>query len=128
MNPSRLCLAALLCFAPLAMTPARHATPQNAPSQNAPVRNTTPPTADAAPAPRKRAPIFRATKNQITGAQTMLKERGLYAGDATGKLDQSTRDALKKFQTAEGLKATGTLNRVTLEKMEIELTERQRAM
>ncbi len=49
-------------------------------------------------------------------------------GDATGKLDTATRAALKKYQQAESLKVTGTLNRVTLEKMNITLTDRQRAM
>jgi len=49
-------------------------------------------------------------------------------GDATGKPDTATRAALKKYQGAESLRVTGTLNRVTLEKMNITLTERQRAM
>lgn len=76
----------------------------------------------------KRGPIFRATKEQIKQAQTLLKQRGLYAGESTGKLDDDTRASLKKFQEAEGLKVTGTLNRVTLEKMSIELTEKQKAI
>lgn len=117
MKLSNLYLAASLCLTPVAFVPAQTAATQN-----------TAPQAAAAPAKPKRAPVFRATKDQVTQAQTMMKERGLYEGDATGKLDQPTRDALKKFQAAESLKATGTLNRVTLEKMNIELTERQRAM
>ncbi len=58
----------------------------------------------------------------------MLKTRGVYAGEPTGKLDLDTRAALKKYQETEGVRVTGTLNRATLEKMGIELTERQRAM
>jgi len=77
---------------------------------------------------RRRGPVFRANKDQINQAQTILKERGFYTGETTGKLDPATRAALKKYQTAENLKATGTLNRATLEKMSITLTERQRAM
>ncbi len=77
---------------------------------------------------RKRGPIFRATKDQINQAQAILKERGFYAGDQTGKLDDATRDGLRKYQQAEGLKATGTLNKVTLEKMGVPLTDKQRAM
>ena len=77
---------------------------------------------------RKRGPIFRATKDQVNQAQAILKERGFYAGDQTGKLDDATRDGLKKYQQAEGLKSTGTLNRVTLEKMGVALTERQKTM
>ena len=71
--------------------------------------------------------IFRATKDQIMEAQTMLGAKGMYAGGATGKLDDATRDGLKKFQTASGLKATATLNQVTLEKMGIDLTDKQKA-
>lgn len=76
----------------------------------------------------KRGPIFRATKDQIKQAQTLLRERSLYAGEVTGKLSDDTRASLKKYQEAEGLKVTGTLNRATLEKMNITLTEKQKAI
>jgi len=76
----------------------------------------------------KRGPIFRATKEQINQAQALLKERGFYAGEQLGKLDDATRDGLRKYQQAEGLKVTGTLNKVTLEKMNIALTEKQKTM
>jgi len=74
----------------------------------------------------KRGPVFRATKEQIEQAQRMLKEKGYYKGEATGKLDKDTRDAIKKFQEANGVKQTGTLNAETLEKMGIELTDKQK--
>ncbi len=77
-------------------------------------------------APRK--PIFRANKDQIKEAQKILKERGFYAGEQTGKLDADTRAGLKKYQAAEGIKITGTLNKVTLVKMGITLTDKQKAM
>ena len=76
----------------------------------------------------KRGPIFRATKEQINQAQAILKERGFYAGEQLGKLDDATREGLRKYQLAEGLKVTGTLNKVTLEKMNIALTEKQKTM
>jgi peptidoglycan hydrolase-like protein with peptidoglycan-binding domain len=76
----------------------------------------------------KRGPIFRATKDQINQAQAILKERGFYAGEQLGKLDDATREGLRRYQQAEGLKITGTLNRITLEKMNIPLTEKQRSM
>lgn len=76
----------------------------------------------------KRGPVFRASKDQITEVQTKLKTANLYAGEATGKLDDPTREAIKKWQTANSVKATGTLNKETLEKMGIELTEKQKAM
>ena len=75
-----------------------------------------------------RKPIFRANKDQIKQAQAIIKQRGFYAGEQTGALDPDTRAALKKYQAAEGLKVTGTLNKVTLEKMGIVLTEKQQAM
>src|ERR1700674_4987118 len=73
-------------------------------------------TADAKPA-KKRGPVFRANKDQVTQAQAILKSRGFYSGEQTGKLDDETRAGLKKYQVAEGLKTTGTLNKATLEKM-----------
>ena len=76
----------------------------------------------------KRGPVFRATKDQINQAQAILKDRGFYAGAQLGKLDDATRDGLRKYQQAEGLKVTGTLNKVTLEKMNIPLTEKQKTM
>jgi peptidoglycan hydrolase-like protein with peptidoglycan-binding domain len=76
----------------------------------------------------KRGPIFRATKEQINQAQALLKERGFYTGEQLGKLDDATRDGLRKYQQAEGLKVTGTLNKITLEKMNITLTDKQKTM
>jgi peptidoglycan hydrolase-like protein with peptidoglycan-binding domain len=76
----------------------------------------------------KRGPVFRATKDQINQAQAILKSRGFYGGDQIGKLDEATREGLRKYQQAEGLKVTGTLNKVTLEKMNIALTEKQKSM
>ena len=76
----------------------------------------------------KRGPVFRANKDQIKQAQALLKQRNFYGGEQTGKLDDETRAGLKKYQEAEGLKVTGTLNKVTLEKMNITLTDKQKAM
>ena len=87
--------------------------------------NTSAPAANANTG-RKRGPVFRATKEQIRQAQAVLKQRGLYAGDATGKLDAPTRDGLKKYQEAVGLKVTGTLNAATLQKMNVALTDKQK--
>ncbi len=74
----------------------------------------------------KRGPVFRATKEQVTAAQNLLKNKGLLATEATGKLDPETRAALKSYQESSGLKITGTLNQATLEKMGIALTDKQR--
>jgi murein L,D-transpeptidase YcbB/YkuD len=70
----------------------------------------------------KKGPVFRAGKDQIMQAQKIVNVT------ETGKLDDTTREALKKFQAENGLKATGTLNKITLEKMGIELTDKQKEM
>lgn len=75
-----------------------------------------------------RKPIFRASRDQIKQAQAILKQRAFYNGEETGKLDPATRAGLKKYQAAESLKATGTLNKATLVKMGIALTEKQKSM
>jgi peptidoglycan hydrolase-like protein with peptidoglycan-binding domain len=90
--------------------------------------STTSKTSSKAASSRKRGPVFRATKEQVNQAQEILKNRGLYSGSTTGKLDEPTRAGLKEYQKAEGLKVTGTLNKSTLEKMSIELTDKQKAM
>ena len=77
---------------------------------------------------KKRGPVFRATADQIKQAQALLKQRSFYAGEETGKLSTETRAGLKLYQAAEGLKVTGTLNKLTLEKMGIVLTEKQKTM
>lgn len=84
------------------------------------------PKSEKDPAIRKRGPVFRATKEQIDSAQRILQQKGLYNGTETGKLDDDTRSALKAYQEANGLKSTGTLNPVTLNKMGIKLTDKQK--
>ncbi|HUR97244.1 MAG TPA: peptidoglycan-binding domain-containing protein [Pyrinomonadaceae bacterium] len=74
----------------------------------------------------KRGPVFRANKEQVSAAQRMLKTKGIYAGETTGKLDDPTRDSIKTYQQNNGLRSTGTLNRATLEKMGISLTDKQK--
>lgn len=74
----------------------------------------------------KRGPVFRATKDQITAAQRLLKSKNFYAGEPNGSLDDPTRAALKAYQEANGIKVTGTLNQLTLSKMGIALTDKQK--
>jgi peptidoglycan hydrolase-like protein with peptidoglycan-binding domain len=78
-------------------------------------------------AAKKRGPVFRAVKGQIKQAQDILRQRGFYTGESTGKLDEATREGLRKYQAAEGLKATGTLNAATLQKMKVALNDKQKA-
>jgi peptidoglycan hydrolase-like protein with peptidoglycan-binding domain len=70
--------------------------------------------------------IFRANKQQITDAQNALKSAGMYNGESNGRLTDATRLALRRYQEANGIKVTGTLNPATLEKMGIALTENQK--
>lgn len=78
-----------------------------------------------APGAEKRT-VFRATKDQIIDVQNKLKQANLYSGDTTGKMDDATKTAIKNFQKDNGLKASGSLNRATLEKFGVELTESQK--
>jgi peptidoglycan hydrolase-like protein with peptidoglycan-binding domain len=77
---------------------------------------------------KKRGPVFRATRDQVKQAQAILKERSLFSGEQSGKLDDATRISLQKYQLAENLKITGTLNKETLEKMSISLTDSQKGI
>lgn len=69
---------------------------------------------------------FRPTKDQITEAQTKLRDSGAYDGEATGQYNNDFRKSIREFQEENGLTKTGNLNRATLEKMEIALTEAQK--
>ena len=97
-------------------------------AQNQTSKSTINPSNKNASVKKNRGPIFRASSDQIKQAQSILKQRTFYAGEQTGKLDTDTRAALKKYQQSEGLKVTGTLNKLTLEKMGIELSEKQKTM
>jgi peptidoglycan hydrolase-like protein with peptidoglycan-binding domain len=56
----------------------------------------------------------------IEKAQQVLKTKGLYKGDVTGKMNPTTREAVKTFQEKEGLNPTGRLNKDTRQKLGIE--------
>lgn len=115
----KLVLTSVLLLAVFAVT----ATAQNTNSSTTSTNSTS-----AAKPKTPRGPVFRATKDQIKQAQKILKDRSFYSGEETGKLDADTREGLKKYQAAESLKATGTLNKITLEKMSIVLTDKQKVM
>jgi peptidoglycan hydrolase-like protein with peptidoglycan-binding domain len=56
----------------------------------------------------------------IMQAQTALKTKGFYKGEANGKMDGSTKDAVKAFQEKQGIMATGRLNKDTRQLLGIE--------
>ena len=82
-----------------------------------PANGTTPATKTDAKPKRQN---FRANKEQITQAQKMLKVT------ESGKMDAATKTAVKTFQGENGLRKSGSLNRATLEKMNIALTDTQK--
>lgn len=77
---------------------------------------------------KSRGPVFRPTKDQIKQVQAILKDKKLYTGEPSGKYDDGTRTGIKSFQKDNGLKETGTLNRATLEKFGVALTDAQKAI
>ena len=91
------------------------------PTSTAGTTATTSKTAETA----KKATVFRPTKDQIKQGQTILKEKKLYDGEATGAYNDLTRAAVKSFQKANGLEENGKFDKATLEKMNIPLTESQ---
>lgn len=84
--------------------------------------------ASASTTAKKHGPIFRPTKDQIKQVQIALKDKKLYNAEASGKYDNDTRAGIRIFQKDNGLKQTGTLNRATLEKFGVTLTDAQKAI
>ncbi|HTZ46315.1 MAG TPA: peptidoglycan-binding domain-containing protein [Verrucomicrobiae bacterium] len=57
------------------------------------------------------------TSDRITEIQDALAKKGVFTGTPTGKWDDSTVDAMKHFQTANGLTPSGKLDALTLQKL-----------
>ena len=57
------------------------------------------------------------TPERINEIQSALARQGTYAGEPTGKWDDSTSEAMKKFQSAHGLNPTGKYDALTLQKL-----------
>jgi peptidoglycan hydrolase-like protein with peptidoglycan-binding domain len=57
------------------------------------------------------------TPERISEIQEALAKKGMFAGTPTGKWDDSTVDAMKQFQTANGLSPSGKLDAPTLQKL-----------
>lgn len=82
------------------------------------------PAATSEAKPKK--PVFRSTKDQVKEAQTMLKSSKVFSGEVTGVSSAEWKTAVKTYQGDNGLAKTGSLNRATLEKMGIKLTDKQK--
>jgi murein L,D-transpeptidase YcbB/YkuD len=57
------------------------------------------------------------TPERISEIQEKLASKGMFADTPSGKWDDSTVDAMKKFQTSQGLAPTGKLDALTLQKL-----------
>lgn len=83
-------------------------------------------TPSATPAATTKKPVFRSTKEQVKEAQTMLRSSKIFSGEVTGVSSADWKTAVKTYQGDNGLAKTGSLNRATLEKMGIKLTDKQK--
>jgi hypothetical protein len=59
------------------------------------------------------------TPERISEIQEALSKKGVLDGAPSGKWDDSTIDAMKKFQTSNGLNPSGKLDALTLEKLDL---------
>lgn len=109
--------AVLACAAGAGQLAAQTAAPAKpAPSaQKSPATTTT----TSAAKPAKPATTHHAawTKEEITEAQTGLAKAGYYKGKPTGTMNADTRSALKAFEKANNMPATGKLSDSVLVKL-----------
>ena len=68
---------------------------------------------------RKRKPRGQdaPTPERINEIQEALASKGAFSGTPTGKWDDSTAEAMRKFQSTHGLEPTGKLDALTLQKL-----------
>ena len=57
------------------------------------------------------------TPDRIREIQSALKREGAYQGEPTGKWDDATVEAMKKYQDKNGLNPTGKIDALTLNKL-----------
>jgi peptidoglycan hydrolase-like protein with peptidoglycan-binding domain len=62
---------------------------------------------------------WRITEKEVKAVQAELTHRGYYQSKLTGVLDRDTREAVRSFQSENGLKVTGRIDRPTYEKLEL---------
>lgn len=65
------------------------------------------------------SPQWRITEKEVVAVQTELRRRGYYNLKPSGVLDRSTREAVKTYQSENGLQVTGRIDRPTYEKLEL---------
>jgi hypothetical protein len=72
--------------------------PRNQPPQEAP---------DAEPNSLTKRKGLKIDESRVTQIQQALKQRGFYTGEMTGAYDQTTIEAMRRFQTQEKIPVTG---------------------
>lgn len=90
-----------------------------------PQAKTPPPTKQSTPAKKitkKKKPVrpraqTAPTPDRIREIQTALTQNGFYEGEPNGKWDARSVQAMKKYQEANGLTATGKLDAKSLQKL-----------
>ncbi|MDE4142960.1 peptidoglycan-binding domain-containing protein [Phaeobacter gallaeciensis] len=65
--------------------------------------------------------LIKLTRDDYKAIQTMLNAGGFNAGDPDGVWGNGSKKALRKFQEANGLSATGAPDRKTLKAMGLNL-------
>jgi peptidoglycan hydrolase-like protein with peptidoglycan-binding domain len=59
------------------------------------------------------------TPDRIRDIQTALNREGAYTGEPTGKWDNATVEAMKKYQGDNGINPTGKIDALTLNKLKL---------
>ena len=107
-------LAAMLAGAP-AFAQSTSPAPSAAPPSSAPPAATAQPSASAPPSASSQASASQhSSGSTVQSAQQALQQGGYYKGTVDGKMGPHTRQAIRNFQQAKGLHATGRLNQKTL--------------
>lgn len=111
----------------IALTDSQKGMATTSAASTTPTKDTKPPktTTATTDGPKRPAP-FQATKDQIMALQKVLKDGKMFDGAADGERSDALKAAVKKYQEANGLNATGGINGATLTKAGIALTDKQK--
>ena len=71
---------------------------------------------------RQRQSDYSNTPNtdQVSKAQEVLKNNGIYSGPVDGRMTQDTRDAIRSFQESHQLNMTGTIDDETARELDLQ--------
>jgi peptidoglycan hydrolase-like protein with peptidoglycan-binding domain len=113
---SHLALSLLLAAGPGAL--ARTAHPQSSTAKKSPAARSNAHGKRSSKRYRRRERGQKApTPDRISEIQQALAKDGFYAGKPSGKWDDSTVEAMRKFQESHGLNPTGKLDAKTLQQL-----------